>query len=264
MVLELPQVIDREDEARGFFYEYAVGRLYIDLRLVVRPKVSACHLGAKEEVREYWVAILERVFEERGNSPAVRIVGDERLTKDGDEGGSVLVDPVKLSNLPQRIESVMPRLIAGSVIRLQAYNYVSRLVGNVPCPVLDSPLDSLDSLIEDRELSTWLRGLRGEQGQLPDKMIEGRTEIVNVVPDYEAESNWRIVNDAHSADARPRCANSRLNELSNWQWIMGLDTVRFETKELPHFVIERAKVFLRPVEFEPDLIQRVHEVNLGL
>lgn len=75
----------------------------------------------------------------------------------------------------------------------------------------------------------------------------------NVVPEDKPESDWRLVDDAESPElpVNISCIN------------LGFDTVGFELQECGDFRIKRGKVFLRPVEFEPDLIQWVYEVNLG-
>ncbi len=43
----------------------------------------------------------------------------------------------------------------------------------------------------------------------------------------------------------------------------GFQSVWFECQELGKFKVERVKVFLRPVEFDPNIIERVHEVDLS-
>lgn len=254
-VFELPQVVHGHHGKRGFFEDYAVGRLYIDLRLVVKPRLGT-RRGFKRKERVYLVAVFERRRHD-DDAITIRPFTDQCIAQDRDDRRNVLVDVVQCADSCEGM--VYGR---SSVVRLQAFQYD----GGSRRDVLEERAKATEvSCIvakKDWELTAHLRERRRvfEQDQLPVQMIKSGAYVVDEISDDQAESNWRLVDDSEYTDAE---IESWQEIGTKWHWWLGLDSMRLESQKLPEFEIERGKVFLRPTEFGADAIQPVHEVDLG-
>jgi hypothetical protein len=143
-----------------------------------------------------WCAAFNQA-EDRFDVVNGQVVGHEKghaqLREKNNMGQTVLVLVRKLVKLPQRTAAELPP----SVVRLQTLDDCLRGWRDAPDHVLVFARE-LGTIAEDRESRLTLDVGRDSpavmgEGQFVDEVVEGSAEVVDTVPDDEAEfSGWRV------------------------------------------------------------------------
>jgi hypothetical protein len=157
----------------------------------------------------------------------------------------MLVDAIEFMEPPQ-IVNIRP---IRSIVRLKLFDDWVGSGKNIPelTPPSGGFLVELTGRVEDGEFRTSTRIISDKQSQLPSQMIEGRSQIESNIANQNPPANRRLLANFKCEDF-PRLISIFYGD--NGAWI--------QLHEVPEFPVKDIEVFLRPINLQPNVIQRLH------
>ena len=164
-------------------------------------------------------------------------VRKERHVRIGDRCATAVNPPVLVDNA-HLVEPPQEMVLNGvaSMVRLKRFNYTDSLAGNVGSLPFKS---STVGLFQNRKLNT-LCGLGDlESGECPDRLIQCGAEVVEELPNDDAQILGRV----------PRELDSNEVKLP-FKIIFESNSVRLTLVENTSLFLKKVQVFFRPGEFQ--------------
>jgi hypothetical protein len=240
---------------RFVFRDASVAECYVDDRIGIELRMIAGVRGQDCPAQEYCIALNYAGIQDPigivhsdsivsgtnlGQSPSIK-----SRYRHADHYGAVLVDPIKLMELPEWMRSIA----APSVVRLESANSGSRDPGEAAYFPGQIAIE-IQSVVEDgklgrrdRRIRHWLGSARPESHR---EMIERGSQIKEAVANQNADSagNIRSIGDAESP------VLSIFRNGKRWGFWVWLDhnSVGIGFDPLSNLVIEAIEMFVRPLK----------------